>query len=126
MASPKGAYTPKSGPLAGTTYSSYFRYQTARAQYAGFKSYSAERGAKLNPLFIVVQERALAKGQGRAQALQTAQSIVGDLKVATGPGTRGAHVDTDTGSAMGKVVKALYDQGLYDYGEDVAESIYYE
>jgi len=29
----RGPYTPRSGPLAGIQYSSYYRYQVARARY---------------------------------------------------------------------------------------------
>jgi len=39
----KGSYTPASGPLAGTTFPSYYRYQNARAQAQGFTSYRQQR-----------------------------------------------------------------------------------
>lgn len=47
MASPKGAYSPKTGPLAGQSYTSYYAYQNARAQVLGYKSYTEQRNTKL-------------------------------------------------------------------------------
>jgi hypothetical protein len=56
VASPRGAYTPKSGPLAGQTFelrpgdsptSPYTRYQSARAQALGYQDYRQERVTKL-------------------------------------------------------------------------------
>ncbi len=47
MASPKGAYTPQSGPLARQTFPSYYQYLNARAQQQGFSGYTEERNWRL-------------------------------------------------------------------------------
>lgn len=51
MAAPKGPYTPKSGPLAGQTFETYYRYQNRRAkEVLGFQGgYSEQRKVMSTP-----------------------------------------------------------------------------
>ena len=124
MVAPKGAYTPKSGPLAGQRFSSYSRYQTARAHALGFPSYSRERTAKLNPLFTVVRERAIARGESRNSAIRNANRIVSDMRQPKG--REGAHTGTPRGREMREIIKQLVDEGYYDTGQEAADDLFYE
>lgn len=110
MVAPHGAYTPKSGILAGQTFSSYSRYQQARSRALGFTSYSQERAAKLDPVFSAVQERARAKGYTRNRAIQTAQS----LGARQGRG-RPAH---------DLISRILRTTDLFETGAEAAEELY--
>lgn len=72
MASPKGEFTPKTGPLAGTTYSSYYRYQVERSQALyGYQSYSQERAAKAassgEAMYRVVEYTMRSQGANKRQ-----------------------------------------------------------
>lgn len=69
MPSPKGAYTPSRGILAGRSFPTYFAYQQARSQALGFSSYSAERRQKLDPMFQALYQRARSNGVPRNRAL---------------------------------------------------------
>jgi hypothetical protein len=62
-----GAYAPKSGPLAGLTFRSYYAYQDARAKHYGFSNYSEERLFKATPEYSELVMR-----NGRNNAVQLA------------------------------------------------------
>ena len=66
----KGSYTPRSGPLGGTTFASYYQYQGALAQTRGFTGYAQER--KLtgigNPITRAMIDRMVARGESRSTA----------------------------------------------------------
>jgi len=114
----------RSGPLRGQYFVGQMDYMNARSRYLGFTSYAAERKAKLNPVFSVVQERARDKGQTRAQAIATAQRIVGDLRVdlsRAGTYPLGQHPQ---GQRMHEVIKTVYDEGLWAPDESASEDLF--
>jgi hypothetical protein len=99
----------------------------ARARYLGFSSYAGERAAKLNPDFTFVQQRAITKGQSRAQAIGTARRLVGSGFETPKKEPKGTHRGTERGRKMGELIRALYDEGLYDNSDpDAADDLYYE
>lgn len=72
MAAPKGEYTPKSGPLSGQRFGSYYQYQIARSrELYGLTSYSAERSAKVvsanEPMFRVTSATMRAHGKSQRE-----------------------------------------------------------
>jgi hypothetical protein len=75
-----------------------------------------------NPLYRVVRGRAIAQGQKREQAHRTAQDIVGRERIPRAP--NGTYRGTDQGRTISRIVKRLYDDGLYDPGEDVADEVF--
>ena len=98
----------------------------ARARSLGFASYSAERTAKKNPLFVVAMQSAREKrGENIADSIRTANRLVGGRsrirKVA-----KGKYVGSGEGREMARVIKLLYDEGLYEWGQDVDERDFYE
>lgn len=72
MASPRGEYTPKSGPLKGQTFTSYYRYQDTRAKsILGFHGgYTQERKAKETPKYREWLRIAEEKKGGRLNATE--------------------------------------------------------
>lgn len=109
------------GPLAGQFYASQMEYMNARAREFGFTSYAQERAAKANPIYTAVRQRALAKGQSRGEATRTANRIVGTRFTKS---ARGTHVGTPHGIEMSRAIEAMYDEGLWDPGEDADEVFY--
>lgn len=135
MAAPKGrSYTPSRGPLAGQTFTApanargetaaYNAYQNALGRHYGFSSYAGYKAQRLTPFYQVIVEKQVAKGHSRASAAADARRILGDTRIDRH--SRGRYQKTDTGRRMRDIIKQMYDEGIYDYGEDVDESIYYE
>lgn len=109
MASPKGEYTPKNGPLAGTTYSSYYRYQVARSQEVyGYKSYSEERSARATSqneyLYEVVSRTMREHGYSR--------NAINERYLKMRQESGGKH------PTRAVVVRQLRQQGVIDEGEE--------
>lgn len=115
------------GPLVGQRFSTKWEYQQARAQALGFSTYGQERGAKTNPLFTVAFERARSvKGESRADAIQTANRIVGPTRIAKGkPGAYGAQAHP-RGVEMSRIIAQMVNEGLYDTGDDAADDLFYD
>lgn len=119
MAAPKGrTYTPTRGPLAGITFtapeglkSGYYAYQQARSQLLGFqRGYQQERVYTRDPVSMKLEQRLRsATGLTRAQARQ-----------------RVAATGFNRKSNGQNVVRWAIDEGLFDYGDDAADYIYYE
>jgi len=77
MPSPKGAYTPRSGPLGGQSFASYFQYQQARSHALGFTSYSAERRERSDPMFRALEARlSSVGGASRNAAINTVRQFM--------------------------------------------------
>lgn len=113
------------GPLVGQRFATKWEYQQARARALGFTGYSRERTAKTNPFFTVAFERARAvRGESRADALRTARGIIGDSGLRKAP--KGTFVGTAKGREMSRLIKLLYDEGLYTPGDDVDDRDFYD
>jgi hypothetical protein len=135
VAAPKGrSYTPSRGPLAGQTFNApanargetaaYNAYQNALARHYGAPSYSALKTQRENPLYRVVLARAQNKGHSRPESHRYAREIVGTDRIPRH--ARGTYSGTPTGERMHAIIKRLYDDHLYDPGEDVDETVFYE
>jgi hypothetical protein len=103
MPAPRGAYTPRSGILAGRSFSSYYHYQNARAQALGFSSYANERTEKQAPMFQALYHRAVASGMGRTAAV----SRVGQFM-------RQSSHRTSSGLRKHDAIKMAIDEGWVD------------
>jgi hypothetical protein len=118
-------------PLAGQRFESEMSYMNARARHLGFSSYAGERAAKLNPNFVVVQQRARSVGRSRADAIRIAREVIGNSRVLKGRREAyppGAHPQ---GAEMSRVIELLGNRtgdyaDLYDNGQAAADDIYYE
>jgi hypothetical protein len=99
-------------------------YMNARARHFGYRSYADERAAKINPFFTIAFERARNQGQSRNQALETAARIVGPSRIVRASKTH--YAGSPEGREMSRVIQRMYADGLYDYGDDVDESEFYE
>lgn len=113
MASPKGAYTPKSGAFAGQQFRSYFAYQQARSRSLGFSSYSAERRYTADPMSRALEARAYAVGGlSRADARRSIRQFL-------------ERQGRASGSRKHNAIAFGIDMGWWDDGDDAADDIPY-
>jgi hypothetical protein len=125
----KGSYTPRSGALAGTTFPSYYRYQTARAQQMGFPSYGAQRRLTGigNPLVTMMINRSVfVGGQPRTQAAADVRDWYQrqPYKEASVPAGSKTYSDAQ-GRRKHDAIAYLMDRDLYPTGDDAANEIPY-
>jgi hypothetical protein len=118
-------------PLAGQRFESEMSYMNARARHLGFSSYASERAAKLNPNFIVVQQRARSVGRSRADAIRIAHEVIGASRVPKGRAGAYQPDPHPQGAEMRRVIALLADRSgpyadLYNNGQEAADNIYYE
>lgn len=124
MAAPSGStYTPKSGPLAGRTFTAppgapktaaYNQYQQARAKALGFSGYRQERQVRAQSALIYKQERAAgrfgAPGTLPVQERTKLTRILGDFLQPIMTGFRDpltGKLDTRIGGSLDRYLQAL-------------------
>jgi len=122
----RGPYTPRSGPLAGTQYTSYYRYQVARAQQMGYQGYGAQR--KVEGLSIVQSMIDLAMQKGGLDRYQASRDIrqwyQGQSYKGRGARQGTLHSERQGGRKANAIAYAV-DQGWFDSGDDAADYIDY-
>lgn len=124
----KGSYTPRSGVLAGTTFPSYYRYQTARAQQQGFTSYAQQRVQQGigNPLPAMMINRAVSRGgMTRAEATARVRTwFQTQPKVASVP-ARDRTATAEQALRKHNAIAWLIDHAGYPSGEDYYDDVPY-
>lgn len=115
------------GVLTGRTFATKWEYQQARARELGFRTYSEERSAKQNPIFILLRERAMDRGETRTESINVARRIVTTERISRGPRQgRASTRSWQERQRMKEIIRDAYDSGLYDPGEDAADDLFYE
>lgn len=124
----RGPYTPKSGPLAGTTYSSYYRYQVARSITLGYESYSAQRAAEgLSTIRSLAEIIAGQTGMSMQEARDEARDIYNSQGY-RGPSTRAGFVASNAQRARKRaIMRRLAEDGILDdtNRDDIADTLDY-
>ena len=117
----KGSYTPGSGPLAGTTFTSYYRYQNARAQAEGFTSYAQQRretGIGNRLASVMIDAAVSRRGWSRERARREVREWFKDqLKGPSSPSQGGSTMGHPLAMRKHNAIVWLRDNNIYSAGE---------